>query len=110
MLVRFLSYRDRDRVMNAARLKEVKLENSRVLFFPNLSQRVQKQRKLFDGVKLRLRDLNKNYGLIFPARLRIWHQDTWHSFDSPAKAEKFIDKLERCNPQDTRGGSSEEQG
>ncbi|KAE8278211.1 hypothetical protein D5F01_LYC23701 [Larimichthys crocea] len=93
VLVKFLSYHDRDTVLKAARLKEVKLENNHVMFFPDLSPKVQKQRKLFDGVKLRLRHLNRDYGLIFPARLRIWHEDTWHYFNSVAKADKFIDKL-----------------
>lgn len=110
VLVKFLSYRDRDTVLNAARLKEVKLENNHVMFFPDLSPKVQKQRKLFDGVKLRLRHLNRDYGLIFPARLQIWHEDTWHYFNSVAKADKFIDKLQPCNPRETRRGSSEEHG
>lgn len=110
VLVKFLSYHDRDTVLKAARLKEVKLENNHVMFFPDLSPKVQKQRKLFDGVKLRLRHLNRDYGLIFPARLRIWHEDTWHYFNSVAKADKFIDKLQPCNPRETRCGSSEEHG
>lgn len=110
VLVKFLSYHDRDTVLKAARLKEVKLENNHVMFFPDLSPKVQKQRKLFDGVKLRLRHLNRDYGLIFPARLRIWHEDTWHYFNSVAKADKFIDKLRPCNPRETRCGSSEEHG
>lgn len=110
VLVKFLSYHDRDTVLKAARLKEVKLENNHVMFFPDLSPKVQKQRKLFDGVKLRLRHLNRDYGLIFPARLRIWHEDTWHYFNSVAKADKFIDKLWPCNPRETRCGSSEEHG
>ncbi|KAE8277808.1 hypothetical protein D5F01_LYC24163 [Larimichthys crocea] len=90
----------RDTVLKAARLKEVKLENNHVMFFPDLSPKVQKQRKLFDGVKLRLRHLNRDYGLIFPARLRIWHEDTWHYFNSVAKADKFIDKLRPCNSEE----------
>lgn len=112
VLVKFLSARDRDKVMDAARLKEVTCDNSRVLFFPDLSPKVQKQRKPFDGVKSRLRDLNMDYGFIFPARLRVWHEDAWHFFNSPAKAEKFVDKLERSNrpTRDARGGSSKEQG
>lgn len=110
VLVKFLSYRDRDTVLNAARQKEVKLENNRVMFFPDLSPKVQKQRKLFDGAKLRLRHLNRDYGLIFPAQLRIWHEDTWHYFKSAAKADKFIDKLPPCNPRETRRESSEENG
>lgn len=110
VLVKFLSYRDRDTVWNAARRKEVKLDNNPVMFFPDLSPKVQKQRKLFDGVKLRLRHLNRNYGLMFPAQLRIWHEDAWHYFKSAAKADKFIDKLPPCNPRESRRESSEENG
>ncbi|KAG5274175.1 hypothetical protein AALO_G00133050 [Alosa alosa] len=102
LLVKFLTYRDKDRVMKTARLKEkVLFENSHVMIFPDLSAEVQKQWKLFDGVKQRLRHLRKEYGFMFPARLRIQHKGTWHYFSSPVKAEEFIRQMESSSPEDS---------
>ena len=44
LLVKFLTYRNRDRVMKAARLKEdILVKERHVMFFPDLSTEVQKQ-------------------------------------------------------------------
>uniref|UniRef100_A0A8C3A0C1 L1 transposable element RRM domain-containing protein n=1 Tax=Cyclopterus lumpus TaxID=8103 RepID=A0A8C3A0C1_CYCLU len=62
ILVKFQTYRDRDRVMNAARLKDrIKVDGGRVMFFPDFSTEVQRQRKLFDGVKQSLRQMHLVY-------------------------------------------------
>lgn len=69
-LVKFLTYRDRDQVMKAARLKkDFPVEDGRVMFFPDLSTEIQKQRKLFDAVKQSLRQMRKECGFMFPAKM-----------------------------------------
>lgn len=79
ILVKFLTYRDRDQVMKAGRLKnEITIEGGCVTFFPDLSTEVQRQRKLFDRVKQSLRQLCKEYGFMFLAKMRILHNRSWH--------------------------------
>ena len=69
ILMKFLSYRDREATLKAVRkMKEVRYENHRVTFFPDLSAETRKLQRRFDGVKIRLRSL-KN--------------PVWHSVPSP---------------------------
>ena len=111
LMVKFLTYRDRDRVMKAARLKgDIMVDRSRVMFFPDLSTEVLRQRKLFDGVKQSLRQMRKEYGFMFPAKLRILHNKTWHYFTSALQAEEFIRKMKKANNNhDAPQGSSAEE-
>ena len=91
ILVKFLTYRDRDQVMKAAHLKdEIIIAGGRVMFFPDLSTEVQRQRKLFDGVKQSMRQMHKEYGILFLAKMRILHNKSWHYFTSPSHTEEFI--------------------
>ena len=56
--------------MKAAHLKdEIILESSRAMFFPDLSTEVQRQRKPFDGLKQSLRQVCKEYGFLFLAKM-----------------------------------------
>ncbi len=56
MIVKFLDYRDKERVMRAARAKKnVLFQNHRIMFFPDLSAELNKQQRQFDEVKKKLR-------------------------------------------------------
>ncbi|KAI2655646.1 LINE-1 type transposase domain-containing protein 1 [Labeo rohita] len=72
MIVKFLDYRDKEHVMHAARTKkDVLFQNLRIMFFPDLSAEVNKQRRQFDKVKKKLRAKGLMYGFIIPVRLRV---------------------------------------
>lgn len=61
--------------------------------FQDISTELHKKRKRFDGVK-RLRDLKMDYGIIYPAKLRLFHEGKPCVFADPAGVESFIKKLE----------------
>ncbi|XP_028435645.1 C-type lectin domain family 10 member A-like [Perca flavescens] len=53
MIMKFLDYRDKVRVVKAARAKgKVLYKNQQVMFFPDLPTEIHKQQKRFDSVKL----------------------------------------------------------
>ncbi len=91
MIVKFLDYRDKERVMRAARVKkDVLFQNHRIMFFPDLSAEVNKQRRQFDEVKKQLRAKGLMYDLIFPARLRVTVDGHAHVFQSPTEVNDFL--------------------
>ena len=70
LIMKFLNFRDRQRVIQAAReMGIVKFQEHKVMFFPDFSVAVRKQRKQFDDVKKRLQVLNIPYRFMYPAKL-----------------------------------------
>lgn len=91
-LLRLLNYRDRDRILAAARaMPEIKYENTKLLFFPDFSQEVQQRHKSFTDVRRRLRERGKRFGLLYPSRLRITDGDNTRFFDTPEAAAAWLD-------------------
>ncbi len=70
-------------------------EGHHVMFFPDLSMEVQNQRKQYNWVKQQLRELDINFGLIFPAKMRVFHQDNQHLFHFPTEVEDFIKQVRK---------------
>ena len=72
IIARVLNYRDRDTVLQEARVApQVKCDNAVIRFFPDFTLQVQQQRRNFLEVKKRLRELNYKYAMMFPAKLRV---------------------------------------
>ncbi len=91
MIGKFLDYRDKERVMRAARAKkDVLFQNHRIMFFPDLSAELNKHRRQFDEVKKKLRAKGLVYGFIFPARLRVTVNGQAHVFRSPSEVDDFL--------------------
>lgn len=65
------------------------------MLFPDVSEELHKQRRRFDGVKCKLRELDIQYGIVFPARLRITYGGRSHFFDNPSETEIFITKIQK---------------
>ncbi len=77
VMMKFLYYADKTRVMKATRMKgPVLLDNQRLVFFPNVSAELLKQRKIW------LSSLS-----LETARKR-------HIFDMTSAAEKFVQELQ----------------
>lgn len=94
LIMKFLNYQDKVRVMRAARQKgKVMYREHHVMFFPDLSVEVQKQRRQYNGVKQKLRELHLDFGLIFPAKMRIFHKGSRHLFHTPEEVEVFIQRV-----------------
>ncbi|TNN75584.1 LINE-1 type transposase domain-containing protein 1 [Liparis tanakae] len=95
ILVKFRWLADRDRVMRAARKKKtLQFEENRVMLFPDLSAEIQQQRRMFDGMKTRLHNLNIEFGLQFPAKMRIYHKGKTLTFLTPSDVEVFLREIE----------------
>lgn len=88
MIMKFLNFHDKIRVMQAARKKgKIMYEDHNVMFFQDISTELHRKRKRFDDVKRRLRDLKIDYGIIYPAKLRLFHEGKPHVFADPAGVE-----------------------
>lgn len=106
LIMRFLNFRDRQRVMEAAReMKTVMYQQHKVMFFSDFSTEVLKQRKQFDGVKQHLQSLNIDYRFSYPAKLTVTHRGQKKTCSTPEEVEKFIEKN---NESDRQHGDMEQ--
>ena len=95
LIIKFLNFQDKVWATRAARAKgKVLCGGQEVMFFPDLSAELHRQRRRFDGVKQQLRSLNIRYGIMNPAKLRLTINGQTHEFDSPADAEKFVQGIQ----------------
>ncbi|KAI7800009.1 putative LINE-1 type transposase domain-containing protein 1-like [Triplophysa rosa] len=98
LIMKFLNFQDKVRVMQAARAKgKIMYGDQEVKFFPDLSAELLRQRRHFYGVKQRLRALNITYGLIYPARLRVTMDGQTRMFDNPTDAERFLSGIQQTD-------------
>ena len=80
------------------------------MFFPDLSAEIQQQRRKFDGVKARLHNLDIEFGLKFPAKMRIYHKGKLLTFLTPAEVEAFILEIETERARTERSSDLSESG
>lgn len=64
------------------------------MFFQDFSATIIRNRKRFDKVKKRLREIGAQYSLLYPAMLRISQNRNIKVFDSPDQVMAFVDGLE----------------
>lgn len=104
IVITFLNYKDRENsnsTLKAARTqREVRYKDQQVSFFPDLSTETRQRQRLFNGVKVKLCDLNIHYGLLYPAHLVITHDGRRLVFTSVTEAEDF---LRNIPPQQSTG-------
>lgn len=95
LIMKFLNFRDRERVLKAAQIKgKILYNNEQVCFHPDLSAGVHKMQRSYDEVQKKLRDKGINkHRIIFPARLLVTHDDRSHLFQTPAEADNFLQSL-----------------
>ncbi|CAM4670425.1 unnamed protein product [Leuciscus chuanchicus] len=94
LIMKFLNFRDRQRVIQAAReMGTVKYEEHKVMFFPDFSVAVRKQRKEFNDVKKRLQTLNISYRFVYPAKLSLLYKGQWKICETAGDAQKCIQEF-----------------
>lgn len=98
VMIKFLNYGDKTRVMRAAREMGTVLYNNstKIMFFPDVSAELLKQRKTYDAVKKVLVSLaipDLRFGVIHPAKLLVTHQGKRHMFDNASQANRFAQQL-----------------
>lgn len=95
IIVKFLNFQDKVRVMRASRSKgKVIYAGQEIMFFPDLSAELHRRRRGFDQAKQQLRSMNIRYGIVYPAKLRVSSDGQTREFGTPADAEKFIQRLQ----------------
>lgn len=96
VLIRFLKYQDRERVLRAAASKErntIQHDGTPVMLFPDMSPAVARRRKEYEEVKKELAARKIPFALLHPATLRILHDGRRRFFKTPKEAMSFIQKL-----------------
>lgn len=94
VVMKFLNYADKLRVMKAARsVGQIIHDNQRIMFFLDVSSDLLKHRKVFDFVKKQLATLScldLRYGIVHPAKLLITVKGRRHTFDTTSGTEEFV--------------------
>uniref|UniRef100_A0A3Q1C1U7 L1 transposable element RRM domain-containing protein n=1 Tax=Amphiprion ocellaris TaxID=80972 RepID=A0A3Q1C1U7_AMPOC len=94
VVMKFLNFADKVRVIQAARKKgNIFVDNNKVMFFPDLSSDLLKRRKVFDPVRKELASHSirgLRYGIIYPATLLVTVRGRRHTFDTKSGAETFL--------------------
>lgn len=92
LIARILDYRDRDTLLRAARERApIVFENKTISLYPDFTLAVQKSRATFLEVKRKLRLHNLKYALLFPARLKVIHNQKALFFDTPDEVADWLD-------------------
>uniref|UniRef100_A0A3B3H8H7 L1 transposable element RRM domain-containing protein n=1 Tax=Oryzias latipes TaxID=8090 RepID=A0A3B3H8H7_ORYLA len=91
ILVRFLHFQDKLNILRLSRdKKELLFKGNRVHIYPAFSAGFMEKRRLFTTVKKKLRDLDIEYAMQYPATLRVQVAGKRLFFRSPDEAEIFI--------------------
>ncbi len=97
LLLRFHAFRDKQRVMEAARRASqdggLVYNGARVSFYSDFSSTVMKKRKAYDAVKQQLRERGMPYTMLFPATLLVTHGSSKKRFSTPEEVRAFIESL-----------------
>lgn len=75
-------------------MSDIRMNGSRIAFYPDFSADLQKRRAQFQDVKRRLRTLELSYAMLYPAKLRVVAEDTTHFFENPKDAAGWLDQKE----------------
>jgi len=95
ILVRLLSLQDKFKILRLAREKqELKYNDKRVHIFPDFSTSLLQKRREFDVIKKKLRELDMNYALHYPATLKIISDGKSVLCKTPGEAENFLQELQ----------------
>lgn len=95
IIARLHYYADCVDILRRARAQQrVKVRNSTISIFPDLTARTAKARAAFSDIRRQLRDIpDIRFGLLHPARLRITRGDVTREFTSPGEAAVFVKTL-----------------
>ena len=103
IIARFHRYQDKERVLRWARLQKegIKFDGNRILFFPDMSAGLAKQRATFKNIKAKLYAAGITFSLRHPARLCITANGETHLFNTPEAAETFYERIKGNFPANT---------
>lgn len=92
IIARILNFRDRDAILQAARVRgDLQYENTTIRFYPDFTLKVQRERRSFEGIKRVLRENGLKYMMFFPAKLKVIDGGTSRFFTTPEEAQRWLD-------------------
>ncbi|KAJ0062222.1 hypothetical protein NL108_018606 [Boleophthalmus pectinirostris] len=95
ILIRFLRFRDREMILQAAKKStQLREGDAKLTLRQDLSAELRRKRKEFSDIIEYLIREGKFRGFAYPHRLRVWHRGSVVLFDNPRDAQDFIKKLE----------------
>ncbi|KAL6465844.1 hypothetical protein MHYP_G00259770 [Metynnis hypsauchen] len=72
---------------------QLQFQGNRIHIYQDFSADVARRRAAFTAIKPKLREAGIEYGLLFPAHLRINHNGVKHIFESPQQVTVFLQGL-----------------
>ncbi|KAE8278226.1 hypothetical protein D5F01_LYC23694 [Larimichthys crocea] len=94
VLIRFLSFQDREFVLRSTRHRDITHDGSKLGFAQDLSAETMRQRREFNGAKKLFVDMGNFRGFhLQPCKLRVLHNGKIHLFSSPQDAVDFHRKI-----------------
>lgn len=95
LIMKFLSYREKQAVLAAAKTnKDTLYNNQQVRFYLDLATGLHQLRKQFDPLSQELCNRGIRHGLIHQARLLVTYKERSHIFKTTAEAQEFIEKIQ----------------
>lgn len=94
VLVRFLRFQDREKILQLARAKgDITFDGKRVSLFPDMSADLARRRKQFRPAAKALKEKNITGYLIHPARMKVQYKGRCHIFNTPGEVFTFLKEL-----------------
>ena len=96
--IRLHNYADKQMIMqNARNMGEITVSGNRIHFIEDFSHTVDKKRREFLEAKKSFRAQGIPYRMLFPAALRIAHDNKVHLFKTPAEAQRYVEEMQKAN-------------
>lgn len=98
LIMKFLSHKDREAVLRAAKAKQaakqkILYKNHPVQFYQDVPSQLHRKKKEFDGARQQLRQMGLRHGILPPARLIVTFEERPYIFTNAEEAEIFIQKI-----------------
>ena len=97
IIIRFLSFLERERVLAAAKKtynnkEEVVWKRCKLSFFPDMTRETAEKRRKFKDVRIRLHGLDVRFTLAYPAEIRFTWRGKRMKFTDDREAMDFLNK------------------
>uniref|UniRef100_H3AVT7 L1 transposable element RRM domain-containing protein n=1 Tax=Latimeria chalumnae TaxID=7897 RepID=H3AVT7_LATCH len=94
IIARLLRFQDRERILRLAReAGELHWRGGKIMIFPDMSQELAAQRKLFTPARRRCMELGIRYALQYPAVLRVTVNGRQLKFEDPEEAIRELNRI-----------------
>lgn len=94
MIAKIHHFSENEKILKLTPLQSpLSFNGARISIYPDFPPEISEQRRAYDGVKKKLREVGIKHGLLIPARLTFTFGAEQKIFQKPADAEAFIDRF-----------------